>query len=275
MDYAKEYDRAVARSNKLQLEIALLQAKLRDLVNGFSIIEGALKVAVRAAHVDAPFGLDYSQSKIHHAAGAAAYQHALEMCNSTAITDFVKRGFKEAESSTPAENLTQLSVDKWVGIGQAGDYQFWVAREEAGLMEIPGNIFQCTKSPSPPSLDSGGYRRIDALLGLKGISSNDLKKNAFYPPDGWVLVNAFTESTLRGAKDLYETRMGEVENGFAPYDMTIATKDNSFIPIHGSAKMHACESALEAARVLTEYWERLPTESKMIARSSDRPRAGG
>jgi hypothetical protein len=78
-----------------------LEAKLQEVVKGFNVIEKNLSVALKADTNEAPFPLSPTQAKVHHAASAGAYQHALEMCNSQSLTAFVENGFQEPKSKAP------------------------------------------------------------------------------------------------------------------------------------------------------------------------------
>lgn len=99
------------KSQQQQAQIDLLQAKLRDVVDGFSIIETWLSVAVNGDHADAPFPLDHKEASIHHGACASAYQHALEMCNSQSLTAFVESGFIEPTLEATVDRIS-MSVQR-------------------------------------------------------------------------------------------------------------------------------------------------------------------
>lgn len=94
---------ALIESQLQQAQINLLKSKLRDVLDGFSVIEKCLSVSVKGDHADAPFPLNHKEAAIHHSACASAYQHALEMCNSKSLTDFVDNGFIEPALQATAE----------------------------------------------------------------------------------------------------------------------------------------------------------------------------
>ncbi len=88
-----------ARQLALLLEAAvdrqLLQEKLKDVVAGFNVIEKNLSIAAKTDPSLAPFPLVGEEAVLHQKAGASAYQHALEMCNSQSLTAFVENSFAE------------------------------------------------------------------------------------------------------------------------------------------------------------------------------------
>lgn len=84
-----------------QEHINQLEAKLQDVDRGLDVAERNLAVAVQGKHEDAPFPLDENEAKLWHRAQASAYQHALEMCNSTSLKAFIENGFKPVQNVEP------------------------------------------------------------------------------------------------------------------------------------------------------------------------------
>lgn len=63
--------------------------QLKSMKEGFDIIEQNLAKSQKADPSDAPFGYDASEARIWHLGSAGAYQHSLEMLNSSSFTQLV------------------------------------------------------------------------------------------------------------------------------------------------------------------------------------------
>jgi hypothetical protein len=166
------------------------------------------------------------------------------------------------------QDLKAKDQDIWTNIATAGRYNIWAARESEFTAK---NIYQVTDKSSPdapklgPSAETGGYRNLDVLLDIKGVSGQ-LEKNKFFPEKSWICASKYSKLCNEGA--IFEKTIGSIEDGLAPYDMTICVVEREsgemIIPIHGTVHMLPAETVETAGKMLQQYWDDLPMSHKRI-----------
>lgn len=168
-----------------------------------------------------------------------------------------------ADNRKLTQNQFNNVENKWLNVGECGEYKIWVRREDTAGKSNAINIYQCTKGSKSPSNGAGGYPVLASLLELKQVKSSPTF-NEFNPPKGWICASEHSKDCFDGA--IFECIYGGIDQGFVRYDMTIAFDGEKFIPIHGSVKMEATDTVSESANKLHEYWIDLPNEHKLIWR---------
>lgn len=193
-----------------------------------------------------------------------SYQDCAEGDSSIKLLALVNREL------TKLSQYSEASSD-WTQIGMAGTLNVWIRRWSENSGANPVNVFQCLNGPKPPSNTSGGYIVLDTALNMVGAKERFFP-NENFPPRGWICASDYTKDSIPDA--IYETVLGDIADGDAPYHMTIAHSDGLFTPVHGNCKMEPCESANEAGKMLQEYWDDLPNSSKMLYRPASERQTG-
>lgn len=108
-------------------DAAALFAALKDLVQGFDVIEKAMKASASGDLTQAPFPLVGDEARAYLSGLTAGYLHALEMCNASTFKPLLETSFvpSQAESILPSalpDDMGFKSIYKDGPVGVALDW---------------------------------------------------------------------------------------------------------------------------------------------------------